>query len=447
MATHPAYALTAERSVLRIWVSSPRQGLLLTTGIDETEDIPLLTTVHLTTFRRNMIFLYAFQASSRLWFDGALWVVYWQHRGMSLYEVGILEAVLHLVSLSLDIPTGIFADRIGWKLSLMLSSIAGVAYCLFSLLPQALPAGLLAFAFRGLQITLSSGSDMAFTYETVKLGGFEHRYQAISGRMFATQLVALGIAEWMGGWMAGHSWTAVYLSFAAANVVSLLCASFLKMPVRTCNLQSTHGPSFVTIVRDAALFARQSHSYRRWIAYSAILSGLIATYSFYGQSFLHSSGWSTVAIGLLTGVECGFSAVASAASEAITRKLKAPGIGVIAVAGMGLFAWLPGIAKGVGYLLAQSAGSAAEPLVDQRLNNLVPSTGRATLLSANSTAFSLFMVFVFPLFGALAGSIGTQNAYRWSSVLLAFCIILMFAWMLTAKKRNKLKILASAYRD
>lgn len=401
----------------------------------------------LTTFRRNMILLYAFQATSRLWFDGALWVVYWQHRGMSLFEVGILEAVLHLVSMSLDIPMGIFADRIGWRFSLMLSSIAGVAYCMFSLLPQALPAGLLAFTFRGLQITLSSGSDMAFTYETVKLGRLEHRYQAISGRMFATQLVALGVAESLGGWIAGYSWTAVYLSFAAANLFSLLCSSFLKMPVRKADPQSIHGTSFVSILRDAAKFARHSRPYRRWIAYSAILSGLIATFSFYGQSFLHASGWGTSAIGLLAGVECGFSAIASAASEAVTRRLRAPKIGAIAVAGMGLFAWLPGIAKGIGYLITQSAGSAVEPLVDQRLNSLVPSSGRATLLSANSTAFSLFMVVGFPLFGALAGSIGTENAYRWSSVLLGICVIVVSALMFGAKKRIKPEKQSTAFPE
>ncbi|WP_326492680.1 MFS transporter [Alicyclobacillus dauci] len=398
------------------------------------------------SLHRNLVFLYIFQATSRLWFDGALWVVYWQHRGLTLFEVGLLEALLHLVSLTLDIPMGIFADRIGWKVSLMLSGVAGAIYCFCSLLPHPFVAGMLAFAFRGLQITMSNGSDMAMTYETVKASGNVHRYQIISGRMMATQLISLGMAEALGGYFASQSWVLVYGAFGVANLLSSVCTLFLKTPVTKNqghgattgdSVTESDRPSFLQIVQDAYQFAKFSSSYRRWIAYSATLSGIIATCAFYGQSLLHGSGWSTGEIGLLTGLECGMSALASVASQPITCRFGARTLAGLAVFGMLLFSWLPGAGKGIGYLFSQASGSAAEPLIDRNLNDLVPSSSRATLLSANSTAFSLFMVIGFPLFGALIGSVGIQSAYHWGSILLATCAAVAgIALGLTSRKQT-----------
>jgi MFS family permease len=83
--------------------------------------------------RRNLRALNVFTATSRLWFDGGLWVVYWQQRGLSLFEIGLLEALLHFVCVLSDVPIGIFADRYGWKLSLGLSALLGVVYSVVSI--------------------------------------------------------------------------------------------------------------------------------------------------------------------------------------------------------------------------------------------------------------------------------------------------------------------------
>ncbi|GMA63119.1 hypothetical protein GCM10025859_35590 [Alicyclobacillus fastidiosus] len=196
---------------------------------------------------------------------------------------------MHLVSLTLDIPMGIVADRVGWKYTLSLSGLAGCLYCGFSLLPSTTLFGAFAaFAFRGLQLTLANGSDMAITFETV----------------------------------------------------------------------------------------------------------------------------------------------ASAGSTRITRWLRVPGVAAVTASGMALFAWLLPVGKGVGFLLAQATGSAADPLIDQRLNTILPNEVRATLLSGNSTAFSLFMVVVFPSFGLLAERVGTDAAYRGCSAVLAVAVAVpLLVWV------------------
>lgn len=54
---------------------------------------------------------------------GAAWVLLLVSRGFSLVQVGIAETVFHAVSIICEIPSGMFADVIGRKKSLLLSCV------------------------------------------------------------------------------------------------------------------------------------------------------------------------------------------------------------------------------------------------------------------------------------------------------------------------------------
>lgn len=423
--------------------------------------------------RRNLLALYAFTATSRLWFDGSLWLLYWQHKGISLFDVGILEAILHLVCLVVDVPIGIFADRFGWKLSLFGSAFFGVLYCSLALFGSTFLWAALAFAARGVQITLTNGADTAIAYESAKLAGLADKYQRISGRLMAIMLVAMAVAEASGGALAGWSWDSVYVAFALANVISMIAIAGLREP--RASIQEphtiTHGTersadlrgeephvalydvqphsvkdegeqhkvehdSAWTIAKDAVRFARESPIFLKWLLYSAMLSGFLATFSFYGQSLLLHNGWSLLGIGILSGVENGFGAAMALVSERVTKWLGEERTtmftAMLGSLGLLLFAFIPGVASGIGYLTGSAAGNLADPLIDKELNQVIPSRQRATLLSANSTSFSLFMIVLFPLFGLAATHIGLIRAAEYGSLIGLVCIIVT-AWILHYK--------------
>ena len=46
---------------------------------------------------------------------GASWVALLALRGFSMFEIGILESIFHIVSSSFEIPSGIVADVFGRK--------------------------------------------------------------------------------------------------------------------------------------------------------------------------------------------------------------------------------------------------------------------------------------------------------------------------------------------
>lgn len=370
--------------------------------------------------RRNLKSLYIFNATSRLWFDGGLWLIYFQHQGVTLFQVGVLEAILHIVAVASDLPIGVFADRFGWKLSLSLGSLLGVGYTSIALFGHGFWWFAVAFTCRGLQVTFTNGSDSSLAYESAVWAGMKGRYLKISGRMFAIGLVSLGVAEGAGGALAHFSWASIYVAFTVANLISFVVLLTLREPRHDYVGDEREHPSIVKITTDAYQFARKSPAFLLWIMLSATMSGFIASFSFYGQSLLVHAGWSLIGIGILTGTENGLGALAASLSEQASQRIGQMHlflwISVLVSVGLLLFAWLPGLVAALGYILASVAGSFMDPLIDQGLNQMIPSGQRATLLSANSTAFSLFMIIGFPMFGALAEHMGLTPAAKLASI-------------------------------
>lgn len=405
--------------------------------------------------KRNLAALYAYMATSRLWFDGALWMIFWQQRGVNIFQVGLLEGLLHVVAVLSDVPLGAFADRFGRRVALALSAICGVGYCSLAIVTHGFFVAALAFMLRGLQVTLASGSDSALTYESAVQAGLQARYLTISGRMFAIALVSLGIAEMAGGILATWSWSAVYVAFLCANVASLVAVLWIR-PARASRgsepgidafepvaqaADSDAGfsedavqrpASALAITVSAITFARQSSVFVRWIVLSAVLSGFIATFAFYGQALLRHDGFTLAAIGILSGVENGLGAVASVAAGRVVARFgeqaTMSAVGLFTSLGLILFAFVPGLGSGAGFLMNSVAGNLAEPVIDQGLNREVPSSQRATLLSFNSTAFSLFMIGLFPVFGFVANRAGVLEAAEASSLFGALCVLMSVVW-------------------
>jgi MFS family permease len=383
---------------------------------------------------RNIKAMYGFTLTSSLWFDGGLWLIYFQHKGVSLFDVGVLEALLHIVVLVFDVPIGLFADRFGWKRSLALGSLLGMVYTLSALFGTNMWWYGIAFAARGLQVTLTSGSDSSILYESAIWAGWKERYLQLSGRVFAIALVSMGLAEAVGGTLAHLSWSLLYVAFTLANVVSfLILILFVREPrsQRHSDTSDTH-ETVVSIAKDALKFARSCPHYLHWLSMSAILSGFVATFGFYGQSLLRHNGWSLIGIGVLMGAENGIGAIAAMLADRFVRAFGERFVislanGVASV-GLLLFSFLPGLFSAIGYLLNSTAVNMADPVINQGLNRLVPSEQRATLMSAHSTSFSVFMVVVFPIFGAVADHIGLTHTAWLFAILGALSVSASLLW-------------------
>ena len=70
--------------------------------------------------------LNAFGFSACLRIPDAVWVVLLVARGYSLWQVGLAEGIFHIVSILGEIPSGMAADLMGRRRSLMAAGLCGV---------------------------------------------------------------------------------------------------------------------------------------------------------------------------------------------------------------------------------------------------------------------------------------------------------------------------------
>ncbi|MEI7667749.1 MAG: MFS transporter, partial [Erysipelotrichaceae bacterium] len=110
---------------------------------------------------------YLFELSMNLNFMQVLWVSYLFYKGLSLWEIGLVEGVFHIVTLTMEVPTGLIADRYGRKLSRILGAVLRLIYMIMLLFVNSLPLAMIAFILVALSYSLESGSDTALIYDTL----------------------------------------------------------------------------------------------------------------------------------------------------------------------------------------------------------------------------------------------------------------------------------------
>src|SRR5262245_30548718 len=100
-----------------------------------------------------------------------IWVVFLQDKGLSLSEIGGLEAAAWLITAALEVPTGMIADRWGRKASIGIgTSLYAAAMFLIQTEAFSLPF-LLAYAMWNGSMAFVSGADSALLYDSLKADG------------------------------------------------------------------------------------------------------------------------------------------------------------------------------------------------------------------------------------------------------------------------------------
>ena len=133
--------------------------------------------------RVNVYFMYAIVFLQGFDFYGPVATLYRQARGLSMYEMFLIESVSWILMIIFEVPWGWFADRYGYKKTLVLSNLLFflskiVFYKAYSFNLFLMERVLLACSISGI-----SGCDMALLYSSVNEGESEKvfgKYNAFS---------------------------------------------------------------------------------------------------------------------------------------------------------------------------------------------------------------------------------------------------------------------------
>lgn len=349
---------------------------------------------------------------------GASWVALLALRGFSMFEIGMLESIFHIVSSSFEIPSGVVADVFGRKKTMVLASLVSFVSGLFMILSNNFWSVAFAIGFSALSYNLESGTREALAYDSLKFAGQEEKYNKFASTEMmlyritsSTATLCAGFAMWL-GYRKAYAFDIVF-SLIAIGIACSLNEVSVSNDENTDNKENNNPNAnknakivyrLKNVITESWRFMIINKKARSIMVINAIIGAVSTLVLFFLQAKLPLAGLNDALLGpalFVMGLGAAFGAKAAGFFPKWKYKkyIIISSIGVIFAFAM-VFTELPYI-----MILGGFAGSFFDDFIEVRtdiiLNEMIPSEQRATLISVNSFMFSLVMIVMSTLMGSI----------------------------------------------
>ena len=364
--------------------------------------------------------IYTADLFSGLRITDAVWVALLAARGFSLWEIGLAESVFHVVSLLCEVPSGMAADLLGRKKTLLSGGVLTVTCNLLMAFASDLFTICFAMGLNALAMTMFSGTFTALVYDSLKTEGREDEYIQVSANSSQISMLANAIGSLASLLKRFLGFAGFYLLSAAFEGVSTAALALMEEPIVT-KAQASRGKQtlralpeqFRQLVRDSLHVLHTCPMAGKLIASSALISVPSYLTKMFLQQRLVELGWPTELLFLplllgglacVAGTEIGRRVRCRSMRRLYTACALLCGVGTLLVGAAPAWGGILGMMLVQGvlevYLLHES----------QKLNDAIPSDQRATLISVDGMAYSLLMIPASPLVGAVGDAFGQAGA-------------------------------------
>ncbi len=342
---------------------------------------------------------------------GCVWVLLLAGRGFSLAEIGLAEGFFHLVSMICEIPSGMLADLLGRKRTLAAGQIMSGLSAAAMLLSDSMAGVCLGMALSAMGYNLASGTREAITYDSLVAYGVEEGYLKLSSRQNVVYRLTAAAAMLCAGATAAVGYRLAYAADILFALAGTCAALSLWEPVVTKGQRARENAPLRGLwsrlrayLGETLRFLREHPRTLGLMLFNALVGAFATLLGFYLQDALPGAGAHPALLGpLLVAVGLGGAAGSHAAAGLARLPYRTAAVFSCAAIACGYLMaasnMLPLMAAG-GFL-AVAGDDCLQTLTDARLNQGLPSDQRATLISVSSMCFSLMMVVLSPLTGAL----------------------------------------------
>lgn len=352
------------------------------------------------SMKKNLRLFYAFRLLATSYVYLPIFMLFQASRGMTFAESMALGCIFSGVIVLVEVPTGVFADRLGRRRSMLVGALAMMVSCAIATRATAFGELALAEALAALSLALCSGADTAYLYDFLRQHDRAHEYNHRESTASAFHLLGSAIAFGASGFLAEIDLALPYVITAGIAGLAAVIACLMDDDRDLARAAPTRQQLFAAVgdvVRNARL---------AWlVGYSAVVFVLVRATVYLYQPYLQARGLDLVEIGLLFAcVYCVASLVAyrthalrkRAGDELLLWGL----LGVLAVS----FLALAGASSGPWLLALLGVQAVANgiysPLTKPLLNaEISDSRRRAAVLSVESMARRVAMGVFTPLVG------------------------------------------------
>ena len=371
---------------------------------------------HKLNLKKQLACIYTSDFFSGLRITDAVWVALLAARGFSLWEIGLAESVYHIVSLFCEVPSGMAADLLGRRKTLLSGGVLTVTCNLLMAFAPNLFTICLAMGLNALAMTMFSGTFTALVYDSLKTEGREDEYIQVSANSSQISMLANAIGSLASLLKRFLGFAGFYLLSAAFEGVSTAALALMEEPIVT-KAQASRGKQtlralpgqFTKLARNSLSILRTTPLAAKLIVSSAVVSVPSYLTTMFLQQRLIELGWPTELLFLpllacVAGTEIGRRVRCRSMRRLYTACALLCGVGTL------LVGTAPAWGGILGMMLVQGVLEVYLLHESQKLNDAIPSDQRATLISVDSMAYSLLMIPASPLVGAVGDAFGQAGA-------------------------------------
>ena len=359
-----------------------------------------------------------------LTFWQAIWFLFFQDT-LSAADAIMLYAIYDIGTIVLEVPSGYMSDRLGRRITLILSALAGVAGAAFLTLGDGFLAFALAQIFLGASTAFASGTDSALLYESLTAAGRADEIEAQELRAWRMTFTASAISAITGGALFLQNATLPFL----ASLITFACAlavtfRFQSLPRRTVVIaegaEILHLAQLKTALRIPVL---------NWLFGLSILMYVFSHIPYvFGQPFILQAlsgtglqGDAPLISGIVTATMMAVSVMVSLFAQPLRRRLGLALILLLAFAlqiGLSAVLALSGQAIAIAILLLRMVPDAlSKPFIIARIQPLLSNESRATYISLQSFCGRLIFAAALFMTSSFASDTGPMPAVEIRQIL------------------------------
>ncbi len=380
--------------------------------------------------KRNLTALYLVKIAKWMNLIMPVIVLFYKSNGLTMQDIFLLQSAYSLTLMTLEIPTGYFADKIGRKQSILIGASLGfMGYVVYSF-SYGFWYFVVAEVILGLSQSLVSGADSAMLYDTLAAGKQNDKYTRMEGRITSIGNFGEAFAGIIGGLLAVASLRTPFYVQACIALIALPAALMLREPpIKIARAK----PGFKEI-QSILYSALHGNLKLKWNTFfSAIIGASTLTMAWFAQPYFghielpvsfYGVAWAilNLSVGIAAMYAWRFESRFGIPKTVITFT-------VVIFTSFVSLTFMPGYSGLVVLLLFYLARGLATPTLRNYINIITTSEVRATVLSVRNFLIRLIFAITGPLWGWLTDKYSLQTAILSAAVIygvLAFISLFYF---------------------
>lgn len=322
-------------------------------------------------------------------FTIGVFVVFMLSIGLSLAEVSIVISSYLILSSIGQVPSGIFADRYGYKTSLIIGSLFFLGGTIFFAFAQNFYWFLTGYSLMGFGSAMKQGADHALLYEGLKADEKQNSFKKVAGKLDLYTNILWVITAISGGFLYSISERLPFYAEIVLVLISTIIIATAKEPKK----ESKHFPVW-DHVKSSLKQAFQTPNFSKIFVFSALIGSIALTTFQYLQPLYKSLEINEVYFGLIAAGTFAVKGFGAWSAEKVGKMFTIDKYIILHAAIFGLFLILLQNTSALFFIFPILAvfyflRGLYAPTVSTYINDKVDSSNRATMLSVNSQLLTI----------------------------------------------------------